>query len=305
MPQFPLPLVRAALRPMYRLVLSPRLSYPMQRRLLGLAAPIQTLPKGTVVRKITLAGRPAERITVGATERRTAVLYLHGGAFTTCSPATHRSLAAHLAAATASAVYVLDYRLAPEHPYPAALDDAVAAYLELVTAHGVDAASTPIAGDSAGGGLAVAAALRLTDRHGVTPAALGLLSPWVDPGSRAVPFDRDTVLSTGWLFPSAEAYLGDGDPADPGYAPMHADLRPLPPTLIHVGTTEVFYPQVTEFARRLRAAGVDVQVTEQPRLWHVAHLQASLVREAADAIVDLGSFLRSHMLAEPRVRDGG
>ncbi|MGV9744099.1 alpha/beta hydrolase [Rhodococcus zopfii] len=304
MPQFPLPLVRAALRPMYRLTLNPRLSYPMRRRLLELAAPIQTLPSGTVVQQTALAGRPAERITVGATERRTAVLYLHGGAYTAGSPATHRSLAAHLAAATGSAVYVLDYRLAPENPYPAALDDAVAAYLELITEHGVDAASTPIAGDSAGGGLTVATARRLADRHGVTPAALGLLSPWVDPGSRTVPFDRDTVLTTGWVFPSADAYLAGGDPADPGFAPMRGDLSGLPPTLIQVGTTEVLYPQVSEFARRLRAAGVDVRVTEQPRLWHVAHLQASLVREAAEAIVDLGAFLRSHMLAEPLVGDG-
>lgn len=303
MPQFPLPLVRAALRPMYRVALSPRLTYPMRQRLLELAAPIQTLPPGTVVQRTHLAGRPAERLTVGATERNTAVLYLHGGAYTAGSPTTHRSLAAHLAAATGSAVYVLDYRLAPDNPYPAALDDAVAAYLELVTELGVDAARTPIAGDSAGGGLAVATARRLADRHGITPAALGLLSPWVDPAARMVPFDRDTVLTTAWAFSSAAAYLGDGDPADPGYAPMHADLSGLPPTLIHVGTTEVLYPQVTEFARRLRAAGVDVRITEQPRLWHVAHLQASLVREAADAVVDLGAFLRSRMVVEPVARD--
>jgi len=295
MPQLPLRLVRTTLRPLYRLTLNARLPYSVQRRLLEAAAPIQPLPEGTVVRKVTLGGRPAERVTVGATERPTAVLYLHGGAYTCASPATHRSLVAHLAAATGSVVYALDYRLAPEHPYPAALDDAVAAYIDLITEHGADAATTPLAGDSAGGGLSVATARRLIDRHGVTPAALGLLSPWVDPGSRTVPFDRDVVVNTAWAFSSAEAYLGTGDPADPGYAPLHGDLTGLPPTLIQVGVREVLYPQISEFAEKLRAAGVDLEYTEQPELWHVAHLQAGLVREAAEAVDDAGTFLRRHM----------
>jgi len=295
MPQLPLRLVRATLRPLYRLSLNARLPYPVQRRLLELAAPLHPLPQGTVVRKIRLAGRPAERVTVGATERPTAVLYLHGGAYTCASPATHRSLVAHLAQATGAAVYALDYRLAPEHPYPAALDDAVAAYLELIAEHGVDPARTPVAGDSAGGGLAVAAARRLVDEYGVTPAALGLLSPWVDPGSRTVPFDRDVVITTAWAFRSAEAYLGGGDATDPGYAPLLGNLEGLPPTLIQAGITEVLYPQITEFAGKLRAAGVDVEFTEQTELWHVAHLQAGLVREAADAVNELGAFLRAHM----------
>jgi len=298
MPQLPLRLVRATLRPLYRLTLNARLPYSVQRRLLEAAAPIQPLPKGTVVRKIELGGRPAERVTVGATERPTAVLYLHGGAYTCASPATHRSLVAHLAAATGSVVYALDYRLAPEHPYPAALDDAVAAYIALITEHGLEAAKTPIAGDSAGGGLSVATARRLIDRHGVTPAALGLLSPWVDPGSRTVPFDRDVVINTAWAFASADAYLGSGDATDPGYAPLHGDLAGLPPTLIQVGTSEVLYPQIREFAEKLRAAGVELELTEQPELWHVAHLQAGLVREAAEAVNEVGAFLRRHMAGE-------
>lgn len=303
MPQLPLPVVRAALRPAYRLALNARLPYSAQRRLLELVAPIQTLPEGTVVRQVTLAGRPAERVTVGATERPTAVLYLHGGAYTVGSPATHRSLAAHLAAASGSAVYVLDYRLAPEHPYPAALDDAVGAYLELVTEHGVTPGTAPIAGDSAGGGLAVATARRLIDRHGVRPAALGLIAPLADPGSRDFPFDPDTVLNAAWISASARAYLGGHDAADPGYAPLRGDLNGLPPTLIHVGTGEMLYPQVTEFARKLRDAGVEVTVTEQRDLWHVAHLQAALVGQAADAVAQLGGFLRSHVLGEPGLRD--
>ncbi|MCR8693966.1 alpha/beta hydrolase [Rhodococcus sp. AB351] len=294
-PQLSPRVARTALRPLFRALLSPRWSFATQRRLLDLAAPLQFLPKDTVVRPIRLAGRPAERITVGATERTTAILYLHGGAYTGGSLATHRSLAAHLAVASGSAVYVLDYRLAPEYPYPAALNDAEAAYLELVSEHGFEVPGTAIAGDSAGGGLAAATTHRLIDRHGITPPALGLLSPWTDPAARDLPDVNDVVLNKGWVYSSAEAYLAGGDPTDPGYAPIHADPTGLPPTLIQVGTAEMFHPQVRQYAEKLRAAGVDVTLVEQPELWHVAPLQASLVPEAAAAISDFGVFLRDRM----------
>ncbi|QNG18095.1 alpha/beta hydrolase [Rhodococcus triatomae] len=305
LPALPLPVVAAALKPFYRLSLNARLPYGVQRSLLDLAAPLQQLPAGAVVRSTTLAGRPAERITVGATERRTAVLYLHGGAYTIGSLATHRSLAAHLARESSSVVYTLDYRLAPEHPFPAGLEDAVAAYLELVTEHGFAPESIAVAGDSAGGGLALATARRLIDRHGVTPAALGLIAPWVDPASRETEKDRDLVINTRWSFDAAEKYLGAGDPNDEGYAPLHGNLRDLPPTIIHIGVDEVLYPQVMELSRRLDAAGVAVHTTEYEKLWHVAHLQASILREAADAVTELGSHLRSHMRVEPVARDVG
>ncbi|NKR96582.1 alpha/beta hydrolase fold domain-containing protein [Rhodococcus hoagii] len=301
--RLPLPVVEASIKPFYRLALDARLPVRVQRALLDLAAPIQTLPDGTVVERTTLAGRPAERITVGATERRHAVLYLHGGAYTIGSLGTHRSLAAYLARESASAVYTLDYRLAPEHPFPAALDDAVAAFIELVTDHGFTADRVAVAGDSAGGGLALATARRLIDTRGLAPAALALISPWVDPGSREAPFDRDTVVNTAWAHSSAGAYLGGGDPADPGYAPLHGDPAGLPPTAVHVGTAEVLYPQIVGLAARLRGAGNRLHYVEYPRLWHVAHLQASLLGEAADGVADLGGFLRgafdSGVLFEP------
>ncbi|WP_084721622.1 alpha/beta hydrolase [Rhodococcus marinonascens] len=298
----PLPVVAAALRPFYRLSLNARLPYDVQRALLELGAPLQRMPPGAVVRPTSLAGRPAERITVGATERRTAILYLHGGAYTIGSPATHRSLAAHLAEESGAAVYTLDYRLAPEHPFPAGLEDAVAAYLELNTEHGYETGQLTIAGDSAGGGLTVATARRLIDRHGVTPAALALISPWVDPGRRDTPSDRDLVVNTAWSVDAAEKYLGDGDASDPGYAPMLGDLKGLPPILIHVGVQEVLHPQIMEFVDKLEQSNVDVRLTEYARLWHVAHLQASLVREAADAVAELGQYLRSQMRLAPHAR---
>lgn len=289
----PRQLVAANLGVFYRVALHAKMPVPAARTLLEAGSPLQRLPRDTVVRPLTLAGRKAERVTVGASERRTAVLYLHGGGYTLGSLATHRSLAAYLARETESAVFVLDYRLAPEDPYPAGLEDAVDAYLELLIEHGYTADQVAIAGDSAGGGLSVATARRLIDVHDVRPAALGLIAPWVDPGARDAPFERDLVVNTPWSFGAAAAYLGGGDPTDPGYAPLLGDLAGLPPTIVHVGTSEVLYPQVVELVAKLRAAGVPVEFTEYPKLWHVAHLQASILREANEAVRELGGFLRA------------
>jgi acetyl esterase/lipase len=219
------------------------------------------------------------------------VLYLHGGGYTAGSPITHRSLAAFLAREVGAAVYVPDYRLAPEHPYPAALDDAVAAYLELD-------GPIAIAGDSAGGGLAVAAALRLA-AQGVHPAALALISPWTDPTDDDVSRSRDLVVNVAQGRRAAAAYgAGLADPHDPGFAPMYADpadLAGLPPTLVHVASTELLHDQVLRFVARLQAAGADVTLRELPGLWHSAHAQAGLLRQARDAVADVGGFLRNHL----------
>ncbi|WP_369028271.1 alpha/beta hydrolase fold domain-containing protein, partial [Nocardia farcinica] len=126
-----------------------------------------------------------------------------------------------------------DYRLAPEHPFPAGLDDAEAAFLELVESHGYAPGQIAISGDSAGGGLAMATAQRLIARHGYTPAALGLIAPWTDPNE--IPDrHRDLVISKPWSRACAAAYLGNGDNADPGYAPLLGELRGLPPTYVQV-----------------------------------------------------------------------
>ncbi|MFD4367867.1 alpha/beta hydrolase [Rhodococcus sp. NPDC058521] len=293
--QLPTGFAAAALRPFFRLAFNSHLPISVQRILLDLGAPLQTMPDGSVVRKTTLAGRPVERITVGATRRKTAVLFLHGGAYTVGSLASHRSLAAHLSRESGSVVYLLDYRLAPENPFPAGLEDAEAAYLELVTEHGYTPDQVAISGDSAGGGLTLATAERLVHRHGVTPAALGLIAPWADPTDRSSLRDRDVVINTAWAYDAAAKYLGGGDPSATGYAPLHDDLSGLPPTIIHIGLQEVLYPQAIALRDKLKVSGVDVRVTEFARLWHVAHAQASLVREARDAVADLGKFLGTHL----------
>ncbi|MFE3254937.1 alpha/beta hydrolase [Nocardia sp. NPDC059091] len=298
----PLPIVRAALNPLFRIVLNRRLPFSVQRALMDWGSVAQRPPRGTHVEHVELGGRPAERVTVGPVSDNATVLYLHGGGYTVCSPATHRSLAAYLARETGCAVQVLDYRLAPEHPFPAALDDAEAAFLDLVAA-GYRPEHIAVAGDSAGGGLSLALALRLRDRHRLVPAALGLIAPWADPNELPVR-NRDLVINKPWSRACAAAYLGAGDCTDTGYAPLLADLSGLPPTYVQADVDELLHAQCTRLVAQLRAVGVPAEFTETRGLWHVAQLQASLVAPAAAVTVELGQFLR-HALRPAQSRSIG
>ena len=290
----PLPVARMLLSPIFRGTLNARLPWRLQRQLLDIGSHAQFLPSGTTVQRLRLGGRPAERITAGSgrpNPNAGAVLYLHGGGYTVGSLATHRSLAARLAHETGCAVYVLDYRLAPEHPFPAGLEDAESAFSELVGNIGYRPEQIALSGDSAGGGLSLATAQRLITEYGYTPAALGLIAPWADPNQ--VPDKlRDLVINQPWSRACAAAYLGGGDAADTGYAPLHGELRGLPPTYVQVDVSEMLYRQCVEFVTALRAAGVHTRFTESKGLWHVAQLQAALVGPAAAALTELADFLR-------------
>lgn len=280
--------VREMLRPYYRVTLHHRMPWAAQRALLHAAALFQSLPRGTQVRSLRLGDRLAERVDCGAAEGPETVLYLHGGGFTVGSPATHRSLAAHLASATRRPVYLLDYRLAPEHPCPAAVDDTLAAFGALHRAAGH--LSVALAGDSAGGGIALAAAQRLVAHRMTRPSALVLISPWTNPGVVAEG-RRDLVVNRAWGLACAAAYLGDGDPFDHRYAPGLGLLTGLPATYLHTNTRELLYSQCRLLAASLRSAGVSLQHVESRTLWHAAQAQAGLVREAADSLRDIGRFL--------------
>ncbi|MGW0245165.1 alpha/beta hydrolase [Nocardia goodfellowii] len=287
----PLPITKAVLRRMFPAIFNARLSYPMQRKLMDLGSVLQWLPGDTVVHRLRLAGRPAEKLTVRGRSAEGAVLYLHGGGYAVGSLATHRSLAARLAHHTGCAVYLLDYRLAPEHPFPAGLDDAVAAFRELIADAGYRADQIAIAGDSAGGGLSLATAQRLIAQHGLTPAALGLIAPWTDPN--VVPErDSDLVINRAWSRACAAAYLGEGDSQDTGYAPLRGVLEGLPPTYVQVDVSELLHSQCVELVAALRAAGVHVRFTESQGLWHVAQAQAAFVAPAAAAVRELADFLK-------------
>lgn len=282
----PLPLVRTAVlagsRPLGRPV-----PLGVQRRWLEAQARLGRLPAGTRIEPTTLGGRPAERVTGVAGSGGPAVLWLHGGAFWTCSPRTHRVFAAHLAAATGGPVLVPDYRLAPEHPYPAAVDDARAALAELSTTGPV-----VLGGDSAGGALALLLTQALRDEGASLPVALALVSPVVDltlsaSGAYAGP---DPVLRRSWLRGGAQAFV---DAADARVlSPLHQSLRGLPPVLVHLASDERLRPEGEQLVTALRTAGARVTAETLPRLWHDAHLQADLVPEAAAAVRRMGDWVR-------------
>ncbi|MGB6179912.1 MAG: alpha/beta hydrolase [Rhodococcus sp. (in: high G+C Gram-positive bacteria)] len=288
----PLPVVARVTKPLFRVILNPRLPVRVRRTLLEASARALPLPEGTVVRGDRVAGVPVERVTVGATDRRTAIVYLHGGAYEAGSPATHRVLTSCLARDSGAVVVAVDYRLAPEDVCPAALDDALAVVDGLI-GEGFPLDRIAIAGDSAGGGLAAATTQALVDR-GTPPSSVAMISPWVDPMDHAFPAPRDFLLDSRWLTASARSYLGNGDPSDPRFAPIHGSLTGFPPALVQVAGDEILRPQIFRFVDALRGAGVDVRCTELPDLWHVAHVQATMIAEADAAVREIGVFVSDH-----------
>jgi acetyl esterase/lipase len=211
---------------------------------------------------------------------------LHGGAFVIGSPRTHRVLGAHLAAAVGAPVSVLHYRRAPEHPWPAAVDDAHAAYRELS-----GSVPTAVFGDSAGGALALLLALRLRDSGAAQPVALALVSPATDLTlTTSDPYrGSDPVVRRTWLRQGVRAFVGGADAT--ALSPLAADLAGLPPVLVQVAGGERLEAEGVQLAERLRAAGGDVQLQVLPRVWHDVHLLAHLLPEADGALRRVGTWL--------------
>ncbi len=297
-PQVPVRVMRAGVRGLVRPVLGPRMPVAVQRRWLRVVTGPTPLAEGVTIRSGRLGRRPAETLTPSGGNPATSVLYLHGGGFTIGSPATHRALATHLATASGATVHVLDYRLAPEHPFPAALDDVLAAYRELLD-RGAAPARTALAGDSAGGWLALSAALRLRDAGDPRPGALGLISPWLDLQGSAWPDDRsDAMLRPAWLRRCARDFAGGRDPGAGELAPLEADLTGLPPVTMHVGSEEILLDDAVRLAHRARAAGVPVDLRRLDGLWHVAHASAGLVTASTAAVTALGATLGGHLMSD-------
>jgi len=295
--------MRAGVRALVRPVLGPRLPVGLQRRWLAAVTRPTPLAVGVDVRSGRLGRRPVEILTPASGDAGTTVLYLHGGGFTTGSPATHRALATHLAAASGATVHVLDYRLAPEHPFPAALEDVLAAFWELLD-RGATPARTAIAGDSAGGWLALTTALWLRDSGDPGPAALGLISPWLDLTGSTWPDDRsDPMLRPAWLRRCARDFGGGTDPGAVELAPLDADLAGLPPITMHVGSEEILLEDAVRLTHRARAAGVPVDLRRLDGLWHVAHASAGLVTASTAAVDSLGGALSGRLAAGAWLRD--
>lgn len=266
-----------------------------QRRQWEASVAAAELPPGTVIEAVSLAGVPCEWITRSEAKADRALVFLHGGGFTTGSCRTHRELAAQLCGTTLWPILLVDYRLAPEHPFPAGLEDAVAVYRGLL-AQGLRADRLIIGGDSAGGELALSMLLMLRDRSEPLPAAIVLLSPWLDLSlsgptmeSRAA---SDPLVSRSALLACARDYIGARDPRDPLISPLFAELQGLPPLLIQVGDHEVLLSDATRLAEKAQAAGVPVTLEVWPGLWHVWQGWAATLPEGQAALKQIGEYVR-------------
>ena len=256
-------------------------------------------PAGTQVEPVEANGVPAEWVIPDAVGDGRVLLYLHGGAYQIGSPATLRHMIAQLCRVAGARALSVDYRLAPEHPFPAAVDDAVAAYRWLLAA-GTDPATIAIAGDSAGGGLALGTLVALRDAGDPMPAAAVLLSPWTDLAltgeSLRTREAADLMLKPGSMHETAAIYLSGEDPRHPYASPLYADLRGLPPLLIHVGDAEIILDDSTRVAARAREAGVDVTLEIWDEMPHVFHAWAGLLPESDQAIERIGEWLQDRYL---------
>ena len=256
------------------------------------------MPRRVDVQRTSLGPIAAEWLRPADTTDDRAILYLHGGGYTMGSCTTHRALAARIAIASKAPALQPEYRLAPEHPFPAALQDCVAAYRWLIDCR-ISPQNTVVAGDSAGGGLAIALALTLRDDDAPLPAAIVCVSPWVDleltGESLTTRAKVDPVCSLEDSRLHAVQYVGEADPRAPLVSPIHADLNGLPPILIHVGDREILLSDATRLAERAREDGVEVELRIWEGMWHVWHLLAAYVPEGQRAIHEIGAFTRRHI----------
>jgi len=286
-------LMRPWVRQIGRRVLDPGLPWEVQRRRLDQLARSLLVPRGTNVAGRVLNGVRAEVVTAGGVRPDRTVLHLHGGGYCVGSPRMMRAWAAHLSARAACRVVVPDYRLAPEHPHPAGLDDA-RAVMDALLGEG-PAASIAVSGDSAGGGLALALVLARRDAGESLPAGCMLASPWLDLSRdrRAVPglVRRELLLTPGWLEACALAYAPRADWAAPPVSPLLAGHGGLPPLLIQAGSDELLAPDAERLAASASAAATDVTYTKWPGMWHDFALEPGLVAAADSAVAQAAWFV--------------
>ena len=275
-----------------------------QRALMETGAKAFPIPPDVTCEPVSAGGVPSEWVSAPGAEPGRVVMYLHGGGYTLCSINTHREMIARIARASAARALAVEYRLAPEHPFPAAIEDATAAYRWLI-AQGTDPACLVIAGDSAGGGLTVATLLALRDAGDPLPAAAVCISPWTDMegsgDSMRTKADEDPMVQPELLPPMAAAYLGGAEPRNPLASPIYADLRGLPPLLIQVGRAEVLLDDSTRLAERATGAGVEAELEVWDGMFHVWHTFAIILPEAQQAIDRIGEFVRQRTGAGERI----
>ena len=283
----PATLVRMGARLVSRRAFDPGLPWEVQRRRLDRLVRSWPLQRGVLVTKTVLNGVRVEVVTATGAPAVT-VVHFHGGGYCVGSPAEARDWAAYLSARAECRTILPDYRLAPEHPYPAALEDARAVLRAVLAETKPD--TLVVSGDSAGGGLALIIA-----QGEPRLAGCMLMSPWLDLTANwsAHPelARRDVILTPAWLEACAEAYAQEADRAQPTISPLHGNLEGLPPLLIQCGTDDLVAPDAESLAARARSAGVDVTATPWPRLWHNFPLQPDLLAAADAAVTQAASFI--------------
>ena len=246
---------------------------------------------------VNAGGVKSEWVTAPGADAGRAVLYLHGGGYVIGSINTHRDLASRISRAAKARVLLIDYRLAPEHPFPAAVEDSVAAYRWML-AQGLKPSRIAVAGDSAGGGLTVATLVAIRDAKLAIPAAGVCLSPWIDlegvGDSMKSKASVDPMVQKEALLEMAKHYLKGQDARSPLAAPLYADLAGLPPLLVQVGTAETLLDDSTRLAERARKAGVKVTLEPWENMIHVFQVFAPMLDEAQQAIDKIGEFVRAN-----------
>ncbi|WP_100638557.1 alpha/beta hydrolase [Marinobacter salexigens] len=292
-------LIETALRQtMTRLVrpaLHPAIPVSVQRTLIRQAYRSSVPPRDSRFQTGTLAGLSVIRSSFGKVTRG-AVLYLHGGGYIIGSATTHKGLTGHLAKATGCIVVTPDYRLAPEHPFPAALDDAEAAWRALIDDEGFTPGQIAIAGDSAGGGLAIALAMRLRDSNQPLPASITIFSPWTDLTQKDLYSPEcEPVLQAHWTAKAAKLYAARESLSHPLISPVFGNFEGLPPLLIQVGSQEILLNDSERLAKAARAAGVDTQLEVYNGLWHVFQVHSGQLSRATAAIKAAGKHIKTHL----------
>jgi phosphinothricin tripeptide acetyl hydrolase len=267
-----------------------------RRKMYDAAERVFAMPESVAVTSVECGGRPGELLEPAAGAER-ALLYLHGGGYVIGSAQSHRHMIAAIANAAGAATLAPDYRLAPEHAFPAALEDAVAGY-EWLQAKGWRPQQITIAGDSAGGGLTLATLLQLKDQGVALPGAAVAISPWTDMTASGASHQSkaavDPMVTMASLQNFSEMYRGGRTTDDPLVSPLFGDLAGLPPLLIQVGSDEVLLDDAREFHARAEAAGCDSSLEVWDQMVHVWHWFGEYLDEAAEATDKIADFMRRH-----------
>ncbi|MFQ5563858.1 MAG: alpha/beta hydrolase [Parvularculaceae bacterium] len=283
-----------------RLTAKPKPIFTMDHRILRAQAEARMPrkpPAGVSIHKVEDGGVRGEWHRPTGVRAQLTVLYLHGGGYVFCSPRTHRSLTCAMAREFPAELFSLDYRLAPEHPFPAAVEDARAAY-EWLLDGGVDPARLAVAGDSAGGGLALALLVALRDEGRSLPSCAVLYSPWTDLAMTGASLEEndasDVLFRADGICEAPAKYLNGADPKTPLISPLYADLSGLPPLLAFASASEVLRDDSTRLVERAKSAGVDAKLVLRDGLAHVWPVFQGWFPEAREALGETASFVRKH-----------